>query len=200
MQPFELVIMLIVADVASIPLADPSIPFHAGIVPILVLTFLHIIIAFICRKSIFARRIISGKPIMVIDKDGINFKNLKGMNMNMSDLIETLRSGGYFDFASIEYAIFETNGQICVVEKESDPRKKEEAFLPIGLIMDGTISGEGLKKTGVCRDLIEKVLQKNRIYSLKEILYMDIRQDGTVYASPKNSKFFVDKIKIKNEW
>jgi len=200
MQPFELVIMLIVADVACIPLSDPSVPFYGGIVPIIVLTFLHIMISFFSRKSLKLRRIVNGSPIIAIDKDGINFKNLQRMNINMHDLIEAFRSSGYSDINEIEYAIFETNGKLCVIEKESDPTKPVPALLPLTLMVDGKWNNEGLKEADVRQEQAEKLLKKNRIRSLKEVLYMDIRQDGLVYVSPKNAPYFTDKLKTSGEW
>jgi len=200
MQPFELVIMLIIADVACIPLSDPSVPFYGGIVPIIVLTFLHIMISFFSRKSLRLRRIVNGSPIIVIDKDGINYKNLQRMNINMHDLIEAFRSSGYSDINTIEYAIFETNGKLCVIEKASDPTEPTPALLPLTLMVDGKWNNEGLKEADIRQEQAEKLLRKNKIRRLKEVLYMDIRQDGVVYVSPKNSKYFTDKLKVRGSW
>jgi len=200
MQPFELVIMLIIADVACIPLSDPSIPFYGGIVPIIVLTFLHIMISFFSRKSLRLRRIVNGSPVIAIDKNGINFKNLKRMNINMHDLIEAFRSSGYSDINQIEYAIFETNGKLCVIEKESDPSESVPALLPLTLMVDGKWNNEGLKEAGIEAAAAEKLLRKNRISNLKDVLYMDIRQDGVVYVSPKSSPYFLGKLKVGGSW
>ena len=133
MQPFELVITFIIAEVACIPMNDPYIPFYYGIVPIITLAVLHLVLSVLARKSIFARKVISGHSVIAIDKNGINYQNLKKMNMNVNDLIEAVRSSGYVDFADIEYAIFETNGKVCVVEKASDPTEVKPAYLPLGL-------------------------------------------------------------------
>ena len=75
MQPFELVITLIIAEVACIPMNDPYIPFYAGLVPIVTLAFLQIVISTIARKSLIARRLISGSSVIVVDKNGINYGN-----------------------------------------------------------------------------------------------------------------------------
>jgi len=200
MQPFELVIMLIIADVACIPLSDQSIPFYGGIVPIIVLTFLHIMISLISRKSLFVRRMVSGRPVIAIDKDGINFTNLKRMNINMHDLIEALRSSGYPDFNTIEYAIFETNGKICVIEKETDPTQSVPALLPLTLAVDGKWNPEGFKKARIKIPQADAFLKKNKIKEVKDILYMDIRQDGVVYVSPKTAPYFTGKLSPKGQW
>lgn len=197
MQPFELVITFIIAEVACIPMNDPYIPFYYGIVPIITLAVLHLVLSVLARKSIWARKLISGHSVIAIDKNGINYENLKKMNMNVNDLVEAVRSSGYMDFADIEYAIFETNGKVCVVEKESDPTKSKPAFLPLGLLIDGKFDKENLETAGVSEPELKKVFLKNGIKSPKEVLYTDVRQDGTLYVSPKHAACFTQKISIR---
>lgn len=197
MQPFELVITFIIAEVACIPMNDPYIPFYYGLVPIITLGVLHLVLSLVARKSIWARKIISGRSVIAIDKNGINYENLKKMNVNVNDLIEAVRSSGYMDFAEIEYAIFETNGKVCVVEKASDPTQIKPAFLPLSLLVDGKFDEENLALAGVTEAELRKVFLKNGLKSPKEVLYTDVRQDGTLYVSPKYQKCFTQKIGIK---
>ncbi|WP_251547779.1 DUF421 domain-containing protein [Pumilibacter intestinalis] len=197
MQPFELVITFIIAEVACIPMNDPYIPFYYGIVPIITLGVLHLVLSVLARKSILARKIISGRSVIAIDKNGINYENLKKMNVNVNDLIEAVRSSGYMDFADIEYAIFETNGKVCVVEKECDPTQPKPAYLPLSLLVDGKFDKENLELAGATEQKITEVFLKNGIKNPKEVLYTDVRQDGTLYVSPKYKKCFTQKISIK---
>lgn len=202
MQPFELVITLIIAEVACIPMNDPYIPFYYGIVPIVTLAALHLLMSFISRKSMAARRIISGRSIIAVDKDGINYENLKKMNLNVNDLIEAVRSSGYIDFNEIEYAIFETNGKICVIEKASDPTEVKPALLPVSLYIDGFWEKDNLTLTRLTPERITKIFTDNGYKSAKDILFADIRQDGTVYVSPKHGKCFTSQIELEGgvEW
>ena len=197
MQPFELVITFIIAEVACIPMNDPYIPFYYGIVPIITLGVLHLVLSVLARKSILARKIISGRSVIAIDKNGINYENLKKMNVNVNDLIEAVRSSGYMDFADIEYAIFETNGKVCVVEKECDPTQPKPAYLPLSLLIDGKFDKENLELAGASEQKIIEVFLKNGIKNPKDVLYTDVRQDGTLYVSPKYKKCFTQKISIK---
>ncbi len=197
MQPFELVITFIIAEVACIPMNDPYIPFYYGIVPIITLGVLHLVLSLVARKSMLARKIISGRSVLAIDKNGINYENLKKMNMNVNDLIEAVRSSGYMDFADIEYAIFETNGKVCVVEKASDPSEVKPAFLPLSLLIDGKFDENNLALAGVEEVKLREVFLKNGLKNPKEVLYADIRQDGTLYVSPKYKQCFTQKISIK---
>ena len=197
MQPFELVITFIIAEVACIPMNDPYIPFYYGIVPIITLGVLHLVLSVLARKSILARKIISGRSVIAIDKNGINYENLKKMNVNVNDLIEAVRSSGYMDFADIEYAIFETNGKVCVVEKECDPTQPKPPYLPLILLVDGKFDKENLELAGATEQKIIEVFLKNGIKNPKDVLYTDVRQDGTLYVSPKYKKCFTQKISIK---
>ncbi len=201
MQPMELVITLVIAEIACIPINDPYIPFYSGIVPIITLTFLHITLSFIARKSAKVRRLLSGRSVLVMDKNGINYENLKKLNINMDDLIEAVRTAGYMDFNEIEYAIIETNGNMCVVEKAKDPTAVTPALLPVAIIIDGKWNEENMKMSGLSQSAVVKELRAHNIKRESEILYADVRQDGTLYVSPKSGKYFTAKVKLKGmEW
>ncbi|MCH5163766.1 MAG: DUF421 domain-containing protein [Clostridiales bacterium] len=196
MQPFELVITLVISEVACIPINDPYIPFYSGIIPIITLCFLQVVLSFISRKSLWARRMMSGKAMIVIDKNGINFDNLQKMNMNVHDLVETVHSSGYMDINEIEYAIIETNGKMSVVERMTDPTKPTPALLPLILIVDGKWNNDNLRRAGTTEAAVNVVLRKNGLKSVKDVLYADVRQDGMMYVSPKKSKYFTAKVGI----
>ena len=196
MQPSELVITLIIAEVACIPINDPYIPFYSGLIPIVTLAFLEVLLSFVARKSLWARHVMTGRAIIVIDKNGINYENLKKMNMNIHDLIETVHSSGYMDINEIEYAIIETNGKMSVVERMTDPTKPTPALLPIMLIVDGKINRENLFMAGTSEAIINVALRKHGLKGTKDVLYADVRQDGSMYVSPKKGKYFVAKIAV----
>lgn len=119
MQPFEFVITLIIADLACVPMADVSIPLLYGIVSILVLFLLHQLISLIEQSGDFAKRLVSGKPSVVITREGVNFLELKRNNLGVEDLIESMRASGYFSLDDADYAIFEANGNLSVLVKQN---------------------------------------------------------------------------------
>ncbi len=200
MQPFELVITLIIAEVACIPMNDPYIPFYAGLVPIVTLAFLQILLSTLARKSLWARKLMSGSSIIAIDKNGINYDNLKKMNININDLIEAARSGGYMDFNRIAYAIFETNGNLCVIEKADDPTKPEPPLLPLTLVVDGKWDDENLALAEVTRPQVNATIKSGGVKGgLKEVLYMDVRQDGTAYIAQKHGKDVTANLKVNGD-
>ncbi|MCI9031370.1 MAG: DUF421 domain-containing protein [Clostridia bacterium] len=196
MQPLELVITLIIAEVACIPMNDPYIPFYSGVIPIVTLAFLHIVFSFVSRKSMTVRKLLSGSSMIAIDKDGINYKNLRKMNINVNDLIEAVRSSGYSDLKDIEYAIFETNGKLCVIEKPSDPTKPTPALLPLALLVDGKWDDDSMTVAGITKPQVTKELNKHKVGDVNDVLYADIRQDGTLYVSPKNAPCFTANVNI----
>lgn len=205
MQPFELVITLIIAEVACIPMNDPYIPLYYGLIPILTLATLHIVLSFVSRKSVKVRKLLSGSSLIVVDKSGINYENLKKMNMNMDDLIEAVRTAGYVDFTEIAYAIIETNGQLCVVEKENQQQQssdeseeqseQQKTLLPLEIIVDGKINEKNVVLSGVNEADVYKCLGDKHL-KLCDILYADIRQDGNAYFSPKRSAAFCESFEI----
>jgi uncharacterized membrane protein YcaP (DUF421 family) len=196
MQPFELVITIILAEVACIPMNDPYIPLYYGVIPLVTLGTLHLVLSVAARKSMRLRRIMSGNPVIAVDKKGIRYDNLKKLNLNVNDLLESIRSAGYADFNAIAYAIFETNGKLCVIEQASDPTRPVPALLPIPLFIDGAWQERHLATAGLERGKIEEVFRQNGYAKPKDILYADIRQDGLLYVNPKYGAFFTQKLKL----
>ena len=141
---------------------------------------------------------LSGNSVIIIDKSGINYANMQKMNMNIDDLIEAVRTAGYVDFSQIAYAIFETNGQLCVVEKEQAEQQGEKpqpTLLPLELVIDGKYNEQNLALSGTPKSEITRVLDENGL-SLSDVLYADVRQDGNAYFSPKRKPAFCTSLSI----
>lgn len=160
LQPFELAIAIMIADLASVPMADTGIPISNGIIPILALLLLHILISIINLKSIKLREIISGKPRILIYRGKIEEEALKKERITINELQERLRNSNVVNIGDVEYAILETSGQITVIQK---PEKrttipKDFDILPeyegisYDLVIDGKIMHDNIKKIG--KDLV----------------------------------------------
>ena len=117
MEPFELVITLIIADLATIPMADPTIPIWYGILPLLVIQVLHFFVVKLQVKSKTFRKILSGSPVIVVSPAGIYHKKLKELDICEEELMELLHGKDVFDVKDIDYAILESSGKISVVPK-----------------------------------------------------------------------------------
>lgn len=194
MQPFEFVITLIIADLATIPMSEISVPIVHGIVPIFSIIILHFFICAISRKSMIARYIISGRSAIVISPKGINYKELKALNMNLDDLIEALRCMDIFNLDDVAYAIMETNGKLCVIKKsqvESVTREDmhistSNASLPVSIIMDGKKMQENITLTGITEEQLNKCIEKANAKTFKDILILTLDANGEVFVQAKN--------------
>lgn len=194
MQPFEFVITLIIADLATIPMSEISVPIIHGLVPIIGIVILHYFICLLSRKSMRARYIISGRSAIVMNPNGINYKELKALNMTVDDLIESLRCSDVFNLDDVAYAIIETNGKLCVIKKsqvESVTREDlkispDPASLPVSIIMDGRLMKENITLTSISKELITKAIEKSGAKNHSEILLMTIDANGAIYIQPRN--------------
>ena len=139
LQPFELAIAIMIADLASVPMADTGVPIFNGIIPILGLLIMQMFISFINMRSIFVRRIVSGKPTILIYRGKIDEKALKKEKITLNELQERLRQDGTFTISDVEYAILETSGQLTVIQK---PEKRTVIPEDLGI----TPEYEGLPK------------------------------------------------------
>ena len=118
MQPFEFVISLVIAELACIPMADSSIPLLYGVIAIVTIFILHQVVWLLELWFKPVKSVISGKPSVVINKNGIDEFQLKKNNLDVSDLIESMRVAGYFNLDDVYYGIFEANGSFSALEKE----------------------------------------------------------------------------------
>lgn len=192
MQPFELAISIMIADLATIPMTEIGIPIYYGIVPILGLLMMHIIISFINIRSLKGREIICGRPSILIYRGRINEKELRKQRFTINELEERLRSNNVFNLGDVEYAILETSGQITVIQK---PEKRsltpedlgldpEYEGIPYDLVVDGKIMVENLKQIGKNYKWLEKEIKKFNMKP-KEALVVTIDAKGQIYCQRK---------------
>ena len=194
MQPFELVLTLIIADLATIPMAEISVPVLHGIIPLLTLVVLHFVLTLITRFSTIASKFLSGKPVIIINPKGLDYKAMKKLNISTDDIFAALRECGYFSIADVQYAIMETNGKVSVMPKvESAPvtngamqLKMKESFLPIVLVSEGKINKENSQLAGLDEKEIRSIVEKQSKRKLEDVLLLSITQSGEGYIQMKN--------------
>lgn len=153
LQPFELVVALMIADLASVPMQDIGKPLLSGILPILALLLAELTLSFLNLKSERIRSFICGSPCFLIEHGKINYNEMKKQRMNLNDLLEQLRTNNIPNPADVEYAILETGGQLNIIPKaEKRPATPEDLNIavpkngiPITLILDGHINHKNLK-------------------------------------------------------
>ena len=135
MQPFELVITLLISELACIPMADASVPLLYGVVSVVTIFVLHELVTLIDLKGKPFKALLSGKPGVVVNKNGIDAYELKRNRLDVSDLIESLRTAGYFSLDSIDYALYESNGTFSRSPKENYEEK--QTSLPLVILSSG---------------------------------------------------------------
>ncbi len=187
MQPFELVITLLIAELACIPMADISVPLVYGIAAILAVFILHQLLSVIEQTSQTAKRIISGKPSLVLNKNGVDFTELRRNNMDVEDLIESMRSAGYYSLDDLDYAIFESNGKLSAKEKVDYDKRKTS--LPVLLIGEGKLICKNLSIIGRDKPWLEELLRKNGIKRIKGVGVMTVDGNGKVYLQKEKEKY-----------
>ena len=168
LQPFELAISIMIADLASIPMTEIGIPIFNGIVPILGLLVMHLILSLIKLKSLKAREIICGKPSILIYRGKINEKELKKERFTINELEERLRGNNVVNLGDVEYAILETSGQVTVIQKPEKRNTIPEDFnivpeyegIPYDLVVDGKVMNKNLKAIGKNYNWLKKQVEK----------------------------------------
>ena len=197
MQPFELVITLIIADLATIPMAETALPLIQGIIPLLTLVCLHYLICFLSRKSVGFRKFFNGKPIILLDPNGVNYENLRKVNMNFNDLLEGIHTAGYFNLEELLYVILQTNGQMTIINRAvyapltaNDMKiEKDNATLPMLIITKGKVMTENMEIAKINESFLKKHINKVGIKSIKDVLLLTMDNSGKIYVQPRQGKF-----------
>ena len=181
MEPFELVITLVISELACIPMSDRSIPITYGIVAILTMFVIHQAILLMSKNNKM-QQLINGKPIMVVTSKGIDMHALRSLNMGINDLLQAMRSAKYFSFEEISYGIMETNGQLTVVENKSLSEKQQT--LPIALITEGKWVEDSVVNHGFDKNKILKLLGKRKI-KLRNVVFFAVDENNRISLQTK---------------
>jgi uncharacterized membrane protein YcaP (DUF421 family) len=185
LQPTELVVALVIADLSAVPMENLNVPILYGIIPVLTLFIIGEFFSFIALKSDKARGIIYGKPSILIEHGKILEGELRKQRFNINDLLEQLRIGGYPSLEDVEYAILETTGDLSIIPKSNKRPVSPEDLnlevrqeeLPTTAIIDGRILSHNLKLKGLDENWLEKQLSKYKITSPHDVLFAFITEN-----------------------
>ncbi len=188
MQPFELAISIMIADLASIPMTDIGIP-------ILGLLVMHLIISILNIKSSRIRELICGKPSILIYQGKIDEQKLKKERLTLNELEEKLRSSNIMDLGDVEYVILETSGDISAIPKPNKRNTIPEDFnimpdyegISYNLVIDGKVMNENLRKIGKDYNWLKKQTNKFQIMP-EEALIVTLNGKGEIFCQKKLSK------------
>lgn len=192
MEPSEFVVTMLVANLASIPMQDAGIPLYSGLVPILTVLGIELILSGLSLKSILFRKLLCGKPVILVENGHILQKNLRKTQVTLDELTGHLRQKDILDLSTVQYAILETNGDLSVFPypahrpasaKEAGIQVKKQTF-PITIISDGTLLEENLATAGKDRRWVQRVL-KERDAEQKDTWLLTVDGQDHIYFCRK---------------
>ena len=184
MEPSEFVVTMLVANLATIPMEEPGLPLTEALIPIGTVVLLEIGLAFASTKSIRLRKLLCGKPVILIENGKILQDNLRRCRVTLDELTGHLREKDVLDLGSVQYAILETNGNLSVFPyPEAKPACAADAgvtptaqFLPLTVVSDGVLIETNLKKAGKDQAWLQKTLKAQKA-TLKETWLLTV--DGS---------------------
>ena len=196
LEPSELVLALLIADIAAVPMQEYGTPMAAGIVPIITLLCLAMIVSVLNVKSVRFRDLMCGTPSIIIRNGKLDEKEMGKNRYTLDELSEQLRQNGVTDFTQVQYAILETTGQLSVLLKiEEQPVtakqmnvENQEPGLPVTIIEDGKIMGENLKQRGLDRNWLEQVLAQHKVSHAQEIFLLTVNELNQTYCAVKEKE------------
>ena len=196
LQPSELVVAIMISDLAAIPMSDAGLPLAGGIIPILTLISAEIIASICSLKSEKIRKVLTGTPAVIIRNGVICREEMKKNRYNLEDLSEALRMKDYYDTDDVYMAILETNGSLSVIPKAGKRPLKAEDFeleneqetLPFVIIADGKVYKKHLAEAGVNETWLSKVLKEKKITNTDDVFLMTVDGNKKITLQMKNQK------------
>jgi uncharacterized membrane protein YcaP (DUF421 family) len=190
LQPYEFVITIMIADLVAVPMQDRGLSLLSGVIPVLTLLVVQVVFSFSSLKSPSFRRILCGKPSPIMVKGELNWLEMQKNLYHVHDLIEQLRSQGYFNLSDVEFALLETNGSLSVLPKarrrsvtpedlELAPKREQ---MPVFLIINGQIDEKNLAQTGLSSEWLRNQLAQEGITDPRTVLVAMIDTSGHFYC------------------
>ena len=194
LEPSELVLSLIIADLASVPMQDFGIPLLAGVVPILALLAMTMILSVLTMRSVRFRALLCGRPSIIIREGKVDQREMARNRLTVDELLEELRGQGYTDPSTVKYAILETNGQLSVLPfaAQKPPTAQqlglevEQWELPLVVVSDGRLLEHNLTQLGRDRAWLNKRLKEGGCSDPKQVFLLLADRGGKVYLTRKD--------------
>lgn len=193
LQPFDLVITLLIADLAANPVSDTSVPLAYGVIPIFALFLVQQLVAFLSLKSERIRGFVCGKPLLLVSQGVVQEAVLADSRYTLNDLLEQLRDKDVFDLGEVDYAILETNGTLSVLKKtEKDQPTREDLNITVPptapalmLVLDGNVHKRALAEAGQSEEWLNRQVKRMGFDTPKQLFYASYSADGTLNAQAK---------------
>ena len=197
LEPIELVLMLLISDLAAVPMQDFGIPLLNGVVPIITLLSLSMLLSFFSMQSVRFHRLVCGNPTTLITDGVIQQAAMRRNRFTLDELIDELRAQGVTDLTTVKYAVLETNGQLSVLLYPADapatPKQlgkavRDDVSIPVVLVNDGHVMKHGLKDKGLDRAWLDRTVRAHGFRDVQEILLLTVDDIGKVLCVGKEHK------------
>lgn len=197
LEPTELVLTMLISDLAAVPMQDFGIPLLNGVVPIVTLLALSMLLSYGCMRSIRLRRLVCGSATTLIRNGVLQQAAMRANRFTLDELIEELRSQGVTDLTTVKYAILETNGQLSVLlypaEQAATPRQlgravRDDLSLPSVLINDGRVLNDALAYRALTRDWLMRELAARGFHDPRAVLLFSIDDAGRILCVGKEGQ------------
>ena len=180
MQPSDLVVSLLISEIAAMPIDNIDRPIVNGIIAVFLLVFLETALACISLKSGKLRRAVNGASVIIINRGKVDRSALKRLRITTDELLEALRGQGIFDISTVQYAIIEPNGQLSVLEKSG-------GSLAVPVICDGKMQTHFMESAGISKHEVNSALKKRGI-SAEDVFIMTLDGDGKAFIIKEDDK------------
>lgn len=188
LEPSELVLALLIADLAAVPMQDFGIPLLTGLIPILTLLCLTMALSVLTMKSVKFRAILCGRPSIIVENGKLRQGEMWKNRFTLDELMEELRMKGVTDLSTVKYAILETNGQLSVLPfaAQQPPTAQDldlhlpEPGLPVVLINDGRLIRRSLMERGFNDQWLEKQLKSHKVDRVQDVFLMTVDETNQV--------------------
>ena len=195
LEPSELVLALIIADLASVPMQDNGIPLLSGVIPIVTLLAVASILSVLTVRSIRFRTLLCGRPSIVVENGVVKERELRRNRFTIDELLEELRGQGFADFQAVKFAVLETNGRLSVLPYAAEKPvtaaqmrlTPEETGLPVILISDGRLLSRNLKGRGYEEIWLQKQLASHGVERPEQVFLLTVDEGGNTYCVPKEA-------------
>ena len=195
LQPIELVVTLLISDLASVPMQDSAIPLFSGLIPILVLVAAEILLSAWMLKSRTFSSLVSGTPLVLVHEGQVNQAVLRKLRMSVEDLCECLRKQNVFDLRDVQTAIAETNGTVTVypvaaqrpvVLQDLEKTPPADHGMPLVVIADGKACDWAMKLCGVNDNWIDRILRKEQC-TRQDVMILTVNRSKDYYLVRRES-------------
>ncbi len=195
LEPSELVLALLIADLAAVPMQDFGIPLLTGVIPILTLLCITMILSMLTMRSVKFRAVICGRPSIIVENGRLHQREMQKNRFTVDELMEELRMKGVTDLSTVKYAILETNGQISVlpyanqlpVTAQQMGLTPDDVGLPIVIINDGRVLDHNLRTRGLDRAWLDKQLRARQIARPQDVFLLTVDEQKRVYCVAKEA-------------